>query len=417
MVKSGFKWIVILSFIALGAQSKEPEPVVEPIPGAINSRLQEFAPSLSQDGKTMYFYSKRSEKSYTNVYVSQLGDDGLWAVPKEVTEVNSEYDDQSPYISRDGKTLLISSNRDGAIEVELDDGKIGISRDLYISNWNGKAWTKPQQLPSSINTEEIEENPHLLDDTLLFTRYPFGKPEKASIYKSKRTASGWSKAEKLPAPINDKFSTISATLNDDGSMLFFSSNRPGGVGGYDLYLARIDGNSYNEVENLGEGINTQEDEAYLVYQQLQKVFYFCRRVEGKSFDIFSVTLPKPKSVIEEQFSESKKISLDSIRFERASAKLRNESKEPLDAMVSYLKDNQGIRLKIIGHTDLTGVLEDNMVLSRDRAKSVKEYLTSQGIQSNRLETDGKGPLEPLVPKMDEESSKRNRRTEFLIISD
>ncbi len=417
MVHKGFRWFSFILAFGLGAQSTDLEPLVEPVPGAINSRLQEFAPSLTRDGKTMYFYSKKSEKSYTNIYVSQLGEDGIWAVPSEVKEVNSEYDDQSPFVSRDGKTLLISSNRDGAVEVELENGKIGISRDLYISNWNGKTWSPPFALPSSINTEEIEENPHLLDDTLLFTRYPFGKPERASIFKSKRTPNGWTKAEKLPSPINDKFSTISATYNDDGSMLFFASNRPGGVGGYDLYLARVEGNSFQEVENLGEGINTQEDEAYLVYQQLQKVFYFCRRVEGKSFDIFSVTLPKPQSVIAEQFSENKKISLDSIRFERASAKLRSESKEPLDAMVTYLKENSTIRVKIIGHTDLTGVLEDNMVLSKDRAKSVKDYLTSQGIASSRLETEGKGPLEPLIPKMDEDSSKRNRRTEFLILND
>lgn len=72
-------------------------------------------------------------------------------------------------------------------------------------------------------------------------------------------------------------------------------------------------------------------------------------------------------------------------------------------------------MKIIGHTDLTGTFEDNMVLSKERANSVKQYLVSKGVDPNRISTDGKGPTQPMVEGTDEASSKKNRRTEFVLI--
>ncbi|TGN20307.1 OmpA family protein [Leptospira idonii] len=414
-----FLTVLQISFLisfSLAAQENSPNPIlVEPIRGNVNTNFQEFGPALSPDAKTLYFYSKRSNGSYTEIFKSQLEKDGTWGFPEEVDELNSEFDDQSPFLSRDGKTMLLSSNRDGSVEVELSPGKVGVSRDLYISTWNGKQWSKPEALPSSINTEEIEENPHLLGDQLLFTRYPFGKPNLARIYSSKRTGNAWSKPIPLPAPINDAHATIAAAWNDEGTILFFASNRPGGFGGFDLYMMKHENGKFSDLENLGEGINSESDEAYMVYQQVKKTFVFCRRVEGRSFDIFTASVPKKENIIEETLVEKKKISLDNVYFERASAKLKNESHIPLDSIVDYLHENPKVRMKIIGHTDLTGTFEDNMVLSKDRAKSVKEYLVAKGVDRNRLETDGKGPTEPMINKTDEESSRKNRRTEFVLI--
>lgn len=208
-------------------QPSESSLVVAPIQGPINTEFQEFGPTMTPDAKTLYFYSKRSNRGYTEIFKSERKKDGTWDFPEEVDVLNSPYDDQSPFISRDGKTLLLSSNRDGSVEVMLPDGKVGISRDLYVSNWDGKSWSSPVALPASINTEEIEENPHLLGDTLLFTRYPFGKPNLAKVYFSQYIGEKWSTPKLLPSPINDNYATIAAAFNDDGSILFFSSNRPG----------------------------------------------------------------------------------------------------------------------------------------------------------------------------------------------
>ncbi|PJZ47399.1 OmpA family protein [Leptospira brenneri] len=409
--------MAFLSPATVYSQSSEVEPslVVAPIQGPINTEFQEFGPTMTPDAKTLYFYSKRSSRGYTEIFKSERKKDGTWDFPEEVDVLNSPFDDQSPFITRDGKTLLLSSNRDGSVEVMLPDGKVGISRDLYVSNWNGKSWSKPIPLPASINTEEIEENPHLLGDTLLFTRYPFGKPNLAKVYFSQYKDNSWSNPKPLPSPINDNYATIAAAFNDDGSILFFSSNRPGGYGGFDLYMAKIDGDSFKDTENLGAPINSNEDEAYIVFQQVKKTFLFCRRVEGRSFDLFTASVPKQENIVQKKLEETKKISLDSVYFERASSVLKPESSVPLDAIVDYLHENSDKKMKIIGHTDLTGTFEDNMVLSKDRAESVKQYLVSKGVDSKRLVTDGKGPTQPVVQATDEGSSKKNRRTEFVLI--
>lgn len=410
----------LLNFIFAGSNSADDistnQIQVGPIQGPINSEFQEFGPSLSPDAKTLYFYSKRSNRSYTEIFRSTKDKNDNWSFPSEVTEVNSEFDDQSPFVSRDGKIMLLSSNRDGSIEVQLENGKIGISRDLYISEWNGKGWNQPEALPLGINTEEIEENPHLLGDTLLFTRYPFGKPNLAKIYFTQLKNGNWTKVKPLPSPINDNYATIAAAFNDEGTILFFSSNRPGGFGGFDLYMAKIQGENFVDVENLGQPINSKEDEAYIVFQQVKKTFLFCRRVEGRSFDIFSASLPKRENVVQNKLEESGRVSLDSIYFERASAQLKQDSVTTLDSLVDYLHENPNIKMKIIGHTDLTGNFEDNMVLSKDRARSVRDYLVRKGIDERRLTTDGKGPTEPIFNANDEESSRKNRRTEFVIQS-
>lgn len=164
-----FAFIFVLFSNSVYSQTQDGEPtlIVAPIQGPINTEFQEFGPTMTPDAKTLYFYSKRSSKGYTEIFKSERKKDGTWDFPEEVDVLNSPFDDQSPFISRDGKTLLLSSNRDGSVEVMLPDGKVGISRDLYVSNWNGKEWNQPVALPAPINTEEIEENPHLLGDTLL----------------------------------------------------------------------------------------------------------------------------------------------------------------------------------------------------------------------------------------------------------
>lgn len=403
--------------LSLHSQTRDREVslVVTPIQGSINTEFQEFGPTMTPDAKTLYFYSKRSSRGYTEIFKSERKIDGTWDFPEEVDVLNSPFDDQSPFITRDGKMLLLSSNRDGSVEVMLPDGKVGISRDLYVSNWNGKSWSKPVALPNAINTEEIEENPHLLGDTLLFTRYPFGKPNLAKVYFSQFKDNVWSNPKPLPSPINDNYATIAAAFNDDGRILFFSSNRPGGYGGFDLYMAKIDGDTFKDVENLGAPINSTDDEAYIVFQQVKKTFLFCRRVEGRSFDLFTASVPKQENLVQKKLEETKKISLDSVYFERASSVLKPESSAPLDAIVDYMHENSTKKMKIIGHTDLTGTFEDNMILSKERANSVKQYLVSKGVDPNRLSTDGKGPTQPMVEGTDEVSSKKNRRTEFVLI--
>jgi outer membrane protein OmpA-like peptidoglycan-associated protein len=82
-----------------------------------------------------------------------------------------------------------------------------------------------------------------------------------------------------------------------------------------------------------------------------------------------------------------------------------------------LKENSSFKIAIHGHTDDQGDEASNLVLSENRAKSVVEYLVSQGISKNRLSFKGFGESKPKVPNTTAEGRAKNRRTEFLLLSE
>ncbi|MBK8398457.1 MAG: PD40 domain-containing protein [Leptospiraceae bacterium] len=452
---------VILVYLFLFNLYAVPEVKVLPIPGNINTDMQEFAPSLTADGKTMYFYSKRNNSKYTDLYKSTLVN-GKWTNPTELRGLNSPYDDQSPFISEDEKFIVFSSNRDGSIEFKLPNGKIGVSRDLYYSeNTNGK-WAKASSLSDKINTEEMEENPFLHGNDFYFTRYPFGNPSEAKIWKARITGNNLKEPEELPSPINlDGSSNIAAVISKDGKYIYFASNRAGGYGGYDIYRSKIEKDgSYGEPENLGPEINTKGDEAYMVIDRTNNAFYFCRKNLNENYDIYTaliikdeeepkvsikeipirdksieetkinppvkeieipnvVELPKKSDPIKDEINktlkEKKKLTLNSVHFDTNSSDLLSDSFPILNQIADFLRENPDTKIKITGHTDLTGDISLNKILSLERAESVRSYLHSKGIDRKRMIADGKGSTQPVINNLDPESSRINRRTEFQVV--
>ncbi|MBM9576758.1 OmpA family protein [Leptospira sp. 201903070] len=403
-----FNWILLSqeSVRAKGFSKEKPEK----LKGAINTKLNEFGISLTDDGDILYFYSKRENSNYTDLYRSSR-DGENWSQGEEISVLNSNYDDQSPFIMNKEEGILFSSNRDGAIEFQLANGKIGVSRDLFFSKRNGSSWVKPVVLPGSVNTEEIEENPFLFNNKLYFTRYPFGQVAEADIFVSLYKNKLWEKASSLPEPINSPYSEIAATISKDGKTIYFSSNRPGGFGGYDLYKSTFlpDG-SFSDPINLGPEINTVGDEAFYLDTNNPGKFYFCRRT-GRDYDIYSNST-NPFQDLE----KGKLVSLDNIHFALGSYEILESSFPILENLSSFLHENPEVRIKITGHTDLNGEPQDNLILSRNRANSVKEYLVKKGTDSARIVTDGKGSSEPIVPQKNPETDFKNRRTEFQILS-
>ena len=119
--------------------------------------------------------------------------------------------------------------------------------------------------------------------------------------------------------------------------------------------------------------------------------------------------------INEAIKDKKKITLNSINFEMNSPFLLRESFPTLNALSEILLNNPEIKIKVIGHTDLTGDLEANKKLSWDRAESVRKFLVTKGVDSKKILIDGKGSTQPLVNSTSPEASKVNRRTEFEVL--
>lgn len=374
-------------------------------PFIYNSNLQEFGPTLSDDGNTLFFYTKRNNSLYTDIYKS-VKINGKWQKPEEISAINSNYDDQSPYYDAKQNFIIFSSNRDNSTEFTLPNGKIGISRDLFISFFENGNWTIPRQLDKNINTAYNEENPFIFGNILLFTRYPFGHVEMAKIYKSEYSDGKWSKPLILGAPVNDEYASISASISRDGKYIYFASNRPGGFGGFDIYRSPITEKGMGIPENLGTNINTERDEAFFI--QNKDDVLFCRKEKKTNYDILMNDMSAANAVNE--LRTTKKLTTARIYFDHDSSVILPESINLLDAVSEFLKKNNH-KIKITGHTSQTGSADYNMDLSKERAQSVEEYFITKGVNKNRIQTEGKGDTMLIS---DEDS--KNRRTDFELIN-
>jgi outer membrane protein OmpA-like peptidoglycan-associated protein len=107
--------------------------------------------------------------------------------------------------------------------------------------------------------------------------------------------------------------------------------------------------------------------------------------------------------------------LKNILFETNSSILLPIAAEDLNYIFDYMSSNKSTNLKIKGHTDNEGTIENNLKLSLDRAKSVKEFLIKKGINGERLETEGYGFLKPIDNNNTDEGKLKNRRVEFEVI--
>lgn len=385
--------------------------------------------------------------------------------PVELRALNSPYDDQSPFVSDDEKFIVFSSNRDGSIEFRLTNGKLGVSRDLYYAESIGGKLAKASSLSDKINTEEMEENPFLHENDFYFTRYPFGTPLKQRYGEQRLSVTNYKNQKNFLSPINlEGTSNIAAVISKDGKYIYFASNRPGGFGGYDIYRSKIgkDG-TYGDPENLGPEINTQGDEAYMIIDKANNAFYFCRKNVNENYDIYTalilkddteiainekpirdkpieetkvnppqkdieipnvVELPKKetpkkevvtKDEITQTLKDKKKLTLNSVHFDTNSSELLSDSFPILNQIADFLRDNPESKIRITGHTDLTGDTALNKILSLERAESVRTYLHSKGIERKRMISDGKGSTQPIINNLEPESNRLNRRTEFQVV--
>lgn len=171
--------------------------------------------------------------------------------------VNSEYDDYWPSISADEKTLVITSNipRDTLLPYSEKNRQ----EDFFISTKEDGHWTARKPLGPPINSEINEGAQSLTADgkAMYFTICS----RNCNIFYSKRNGNRWGIPVALPEPVNSRYSTKQPSISPDGHTLYFSSNRPGGKGGFDLWLSHLlDDGSWTEPVNLGDSINTRGNE-------------------------------------------------------------------------------------------------------------------------------------------------------------
>lgn len=200
------------------------------------------------------------QKSCSRITVKNLGD-----------VINSEYSDHSPVISCDGKTLYFTSKRPNSIN-STDDEKIYVS----TKNNNGE-WSAPSMLPSPINTKGNNESVVAVsqDGNQLFF-FRSGSSLQGNLYVTEKSDNGsWGKPKQLSSDINSKYRESHVSVSPDGNSMYFTSDRPGGFGGLDIYvIKKLPNGKWSKPQLLPEEVNTPKDEEYPSVHPNGSILYF-----------------------------------------------------------------------------------------------------------------------------------------------
>ncbi len=421
----------------------------EPVGPPLNTHGNEGAQCISPDGQYIYYTAcNRAEgRGSCDIYFSRkIGN--TWSTPENLGEpINTSSWESQPSISSDGKTLYFASSREG--------GKGNIDIWKSILDESGK-FGVPINLGDSINTRYNEMSPFLHPDnqTLYFSSDGMLGMGGKDIYYSRKNKDGeWTKPINIGYPINTFADEINLLVNAKGDLAYFSSDKPGGFGKYDLYsfelyqkarpqmVSYMKGKVYDaetlrkldakfELLNLETGEIVAQSKAnpvsgeFLVCLPVGKSYALNVSKDGYLFysenialeGIHSEIKPFIKDVPLKPIKVGEIVVLRNIFFETDKFELKNESKVELNKLIDLLKLNKSLKIEISGHTDNVGNEKYNLTLSENRAKTVYEYLSNNGILKTRLTFKGYGWSKPIENNDTENGRANNRRTEFKVIS-
>ena len=421
----------------------------------LNTPFNEGAASLSADGKTLVFTVCENFGEYGNgrkgygscdLFFSRKKGN-IWSKPQNLgPPINTSHWESQPSLSSDGKSIYFvrapkkSQGQSDIFRADIDE--------------NGY-WKKPVKLNSNINTDKNEESVFIHPDnqTLYFSSNGHIGMGGTDIYMSKwdNEKQDWGKAINLGYPINTNKDESSILVAPNGELAYFASDRKEGFGELDLYSFKLPKNIQPEKITYLKGVvynaKTQEllsaqfelidietgkqiiysisdafDGSFLLTLNLGKdyllnvsrkgyLFYsdqFLMQKAYESQDPFLKDIPLHPIAIGE------KVVLKNIFFETDKSELKKKSEIELEKLISFLNNNPTIHIEIQGHTDNVGTASYNLKLSIARAKAVYDFLIEHKIESKRLTYRGYGLAKPIADNQSEEGRAENRRTEFVV---
>ena len=262
----------------------------------------DFAPAYTYRDRSLYFTSTREDaegkSGRQRIYVSRRTgqvERGLGFSEPEGTgpALMQARHVGSATLLQDGLFMLFAAYR-----WDSDGGTLeGEGRtDLYVAEWRDGAWTNVANLGPVLNSEEWDSQPAITVDgrVLYFASDREGGLGGTDLYFSRRTATGWTAPENLGAGINTEFDEMAPSIAPDALRFYFSSNRPGGAGGFDIYTAERSGGAtgpWGKVTNFGRPVNSEHDEFHFIAEPNSKNGFFASNREG-NLDIF-LAYPNP----------------------------------------------------------------------------------------------------------------------------
>jgi len=313
----------------------------------VNSRGDDFSPSLTYDGRIMLFNSKHPNEKDHNIYITRSSN-GNWKEPEYFTELNSVYNDETPFITPDGQTIVFASDRiEDATKTNTQKKQRKIAYDIFISTKTEGEWSRPHPVMGNINTIHNERSPSLTHDKkfLFFSRWPFKKLDQVKIYRATLKNGIYTDIIEMPDTINSGNFDLALIPSIKNSGFYFSSRRAGGYGGWDIYYAYINNGRIGDVVNLGPGVNSEDND--LFFSETADAIYLCSNRGGGTglYDIYTAVLPgkifKNKTaeyvpVEDVKIIKQSKSDVTSVRF----IILNSATNNPVSAKFRvYLKDS------------------------------------------------------------------------------
>ncbi len=327
--------------------------------------------------------------------------DGSWSYPTPlpINNYHNSGEDVNLTMNNEGKVIILS--------MEREDG-MGQS-DLYISfkQRNG-TWSRPENMGSGVNSPWRETTPHLSSDGLSLyfaSNRGYTTTGGSDIYVQERIGKNWknwSAPRRFKAPVNSDAHDSHPYFNAATGHLYFSSTRDGSS---DIFMIQISEPKPRTV-SVSKTVSKAKKIEILGSQKVKS------STKKKSIESLATRHP----IIKTPASVGEKVEINPIMFRRSTAEILSRSYFEIERVADYLQRYPYIKIRITGHTDNQGDINQLYVLSRDRAKEVMRSLAKVGgIGANRMEAVGYGGDLPVASNQTEKGRKKNRRVEIEII--
>lgn len=414
----------------------------------INTKYHEGLASFDNEGN---MYISR-ESFYENEYVKDPESNnitsliGIYKISKGeknvvALNINSvEYSVKNPSISSDGKTLYFSSDMPGGF------GNFDIYRGDIDENGN---INNVENLGQKVNTEGQEMFPFIGDKNNLYfssdSQLGLGGLD---VFFTKEVDGKWASARNVGIPVNSNADDFAFSMNEATGEGFVSSNRSGGKGSDDIYSIKrlipicdvlltanvMDAKTKLGIDSATTSISDKEgniastktssnkgvSEFMLVCDEAGKLIVSKEGYNSKIVDLkmsseeftsINVMLDPIEKII-----VAEKIELNTIYFDFDKSNIKAEAAFELDKLVQIMNKYPEMTVSIESHTDSKGPSSYNQRLSERRAKTTSQYVISKGIDSSRLSSAGKGESSPVVDctNCSKDEDQLNRRSEFII---
>lgn len=434
---------IYTAFVTPNGEWTKPQSIAQ----TINSPYNEGTCSITADGNILIYTSCDAPDSQgsCDLYVAYKIN-GAWQRPTNMgTKVNSRSWDSQPSLSADGRILFFSSNRKGGF---------GGNDIWYSVRQKDGTWSEAKNLGNTVNTEKDEISPFMFfnNEILFFASEGHQGFGGMDIFLSRVKNGDFQAPENLGLPINDQLDQVALFITAKKDYAYYTELNASDGAKDRSFLYRF---KFPEDISIGENLTITEGKVYnaksgepisatlsLVSLANDSTIYQFQS-DGKTGDfmmlypekaisglyvekegylpkIYNVERDKVKNVKDLKvelvpISAGEEFVFENVFFDFDKYDLKPESQASLRRLQKFLLENPNVNILITGHTDNVGSSGYNQTLSLQRARSVQEFLINSGLHPGRVLVEGKGDKEPMVPNTTAENQALNRRITIKIL--